>query len=510
MLHWNQPSLAREQLVLIPRTLDDVISPTHPVRFVEEFLGTLDWSAWEGRYCLLEGRPPIHPRVLASAIIYGLWRGIRSSRALEEVCRHRIDFMWLMEGRTPDHSTFADFRTRFSGELKDLMGQLLRAAQEMKLIKLTEVGFDGTHAQANNSRANCHGERYVRQQIDALDQRIEQMFAQVDVREGLWDSDGELTQVEQLLVQMHDWRQTLQQTLERLEEENRKRGKRKDVKGRAKAPLSDTDARLLPNKEGGYDANYTPTAMVDGVGGLIVTSEVTVGNGEAQALVPAVKEVQRTLGQRPEAVSADSGFHNGPDLRELETLGVQTLIPPRQEFADNPAQRPDPTQPVPAELHGRLPINPQSKTLDHAAFIYEPAGDRYHCPQGRTLEFVELKKYQHKGRSGVYRVYQGQGCEGCPLKSKCVPKDGPAKRLHRDEYEDCRQRVAQRMATEAGREARRRRGPTCETVFAVIKGVMGLRQFLLRGLEKVQTEWNWAVLSYNVMKLKGMLCPQMA
>ena len=34
-----------------------------------------------------------------------------------------------------------------------------------------------------------------------------------------------------------------------------------------------------------------------------------------------------------------------------------------------------------------------------------------------------------------------------------------------------------------------------------MKLVMGIRQFLLRGLEKVKTEWLWAATAFNVMKL---------
>ncbi len=30
---------------------------------------------------------------------------------------------------------------------------------------------------------------------------------------------------------------------------------------------------------------------------------------------------------------------------------------------------------------------------------------------------------------------------------------------------------------------------------------MGLRQFLLRGLEKVKTEWRWAATAFNIVKL---------
>ena len=40
-----------------------------------------------------------------------------------------------------------------------------------------------------------------------------------------------------------------------------------------------------------------------------------------------------------------------------------------------------------------------------------------------------------------------------------------------------------------------------ETPFAILKAVMGIRQFLLRGLEKVKTEWLWAVTSFNLAKL---------
>jgi hypothetical protein len=40
-----------------------------------------------------------------------------------------------------------------------------------------------------------------------------------------------------------------------------------------------------------------------------------------------------------------------------------------------------------------------------------------------------------------------------------------------------------------------------ETPNAVIKQVMGLRQFGLRGLEKVRTEWWWACTAFNLKQL---------
>ena len=40
-----------------------------------------------------------------------------------------------------------------------------------------------------------------------------------------------------------------------------------------------------------------------------------------------------------------------------------------------------------------------------------------------------------------------------------------------------------------------------ETTFGFIKAVMGIRQFLLRGLEKVKTEWLWTCTAFNLGKL---------
>ena len=74
-----------------------------------------------------------------------------------------------------------------------------------------------------------------------------------------------------------------------------------------------------------------------------------------------------------------------------------------------------------------------------------------------------------------------------------------------DQHEPFRQEVAARLKTECGKTSYARRAHLAETPNAVIKQTMGLRQFLLRGLDKVRTEWLWACTAFNIMKLVATL-----
>src|SRR5271163_2297558 len=113
MAHWATSPLDRNQVILFAPTLDQSIAGDHPVRLFSETLDALDFADWEASYVRVVGQPPIHPRVLAACILYGLSLGIRSSRKLEDAATNRVDFMWLLEGRVPDHSTICHFRTQF-------------------------------------------------------------------------------------------------------------------------------------------------------------------------------------------------------------------------------------------------------------------------------------------------------------------------------------------------------------------------------------------------------------
>ncbi len=77
-------------------------------------------------------------------------------------------------------------------------------------------------------------------------------------------------------------------------------------------------------------------------------------------------------------------------------------------------------------------------------------------------------------------------------------KNGPGKKVTDARLVAMREKVS----SEDGKRIYGKRASTVEPVFGIIKGPpMGLRQFLLRGLEKVRLEWNLVCLAYNMKRI---------
>jgi len=165
-------------MVMFEPTLDETLAPDHPVRLVDQVLAAQDWSAWEARYKPGPGRPAIHPRVMASILLYGLSKGVRSSRKLEEACGTRLDFIWLAEGRVPDHSTLCEFRTKHAPQLKALLVEVCRVAMYVGLAALNELVLDGTRVRANSSRHATATAEEIEARLAALRGEIDRWFAE--------------------------------------------------------------------------------------------------------------------------------------------------------------------------------------------------------------------------------------------------------------------------------------------------------------------------------------------
>jgi hypothetical protein len=68
-----------------------------------------------------------------------------------------------------------------------------------------------------------------------------------------------------------------------------------------------------------------------------------------------------------------------------------------------------------------------------------------------------------------------------------------------------KEKMARKLKTEEGKAVYKKRKETVEPVFGIIKNVMGFRQFMLRGIEKVNTEWSLVRVAYNFKRLHRLM-----
>lgn len=98
--------MTRDQMWLLFPTLDELIPADHPVRFVAEFMYTLDREEWAELGVDMSGEamgaPANHPLALLSMWVYGFMTNVRSCRKREEACRDQLPYLWLTGWQHPD------------------------------------------------------------------------------------------------------------------------------------------------------------------------------------------------------------------------------------------------------------------------------------------------------------------------------------------------------------------------------------------------------------------------
>ncbi len=514
-MDWAKATESRDQLVLYPTRLDEAIGPNHRVRMLDDILSRLDWSKWEAGYNLRRGQPPIHPKILAGVILYGLLVRIRASRALEESLQVRLDFRWLVEGRSIDHTTISEFRRKNADALKDTFVQIGLIAREMGCLPLQTLAFDGTRVRSNNRKSGTRTPTELRELQKTLAEKFDELEAKAsatdDQDEERLGDDSAHTLSDDLADVARRQKQVdaAIEQLEQLEQAGQTVPKR--------LPITDPESRVMPNKDGGFAPNYTPTATVDVDSGIIASADVLGTINEDKQLVPSIKDVQEKFGldELPAETLADGLMATGENLAACQEENIELFSPIKnQNDDDNPAIRDDPTQPVAAEDRDRLPAKTVTRKgekheqLDKRAFIYDEEQDCYWCPEGKALPYKNTTTEKRDGGVRVRRRYQAaaEACQSCPLLSRCVSGKAKSRMINREQHESLREAHAEKMSTdEAQKKYARRRHPS-ERPFAVIKQKFGARQFLLRGLSQVRQEWDWLVTAFNLDRLMGLIC----
>ena len=127
----------------------------------------LDLTVFARRYRTDEtGRLAYDPKVLLKIVLYGYYKGIVSSRKLEEACRRNVVFMALSADTRPHCTTIAAFVAELENEIVELYRDVLLYCEELGLLGKEHFAVDGCKLPSNASKqwSGTHAELRERQQ----------------------------------------------------------------------------------------------------------------------------------------------------------------------------------------------------------------------------------------------------------------------------------------------------------------------------------------------------------
>ncbi|MEX0828338.1 MAG: IS1182 family transposase [Haliea sp.] len=437
----------RETDYLFPPSMQDWLPEDHLARFVVEVVDQLDLSELTRQYAG-RGSQAHHPAVLLSLLIYGYATGVFSSRKIERATHDSIAFRYLAANTHPDHDTIAAFRRRFLPQLESLFVQVLLLAREMKLMKLGRIALDGTKVKANASKHKAVSYGHARKIEAQLKAEVSALTAQAEaadqapVVEGM-DVPAEIARREARLAALAEAKQKIEaRAQERFEREQaeyqQKQAQRQAQRDAGKKPRGREPEPPLPGPRDSDQVNLTD---------------------EESRIMPV------SGGGFDQCYNAQAGV-------DTETMLVVSA---------HITQAPNDKREV-------------APTLSKVCALPEALGTA-----------TDLL-----ADTGYFSQANVQACLGSDIQpSLAVARD----QHHRSVFdrfapddpapdtEDPVTLMKHQLTTQSGRALYALRKQTVEPVFGIIKHVMGLRQFSLRGLHKVTGEWTLANLAWNVKRM---------
>ena len=300
-----------DQAYLLPPSVGDVLGAGHLCFFIRRVAAKLNLQVFRNEYGV-EGGQAYAPEMLVSVWLYAYALGVTSSRRLEQRIREDLAFRYLAAGAAPDHWTLNEFRRRHSKGLNDLFTQVVEIARKAKMGQLGHVAIDSTRIAASASRNRLDTEQALRNARARIRRDIRRWQKQCD---GEDPNEGAGVNVGREVLQRLE--QQLAEIPVRLE--------RLQKAGVPKISRTDADSRFL-RERGGYTLGYTATIAVSD-DHLILAQRVTQQPTDNAALLPMVAAVEKQCGEKPERVSADSGFFSLDNLRALEEQKIDGYVP---------------------------------------------------------------------------------------------------------------------------------------------------------------------------------------
>ena len=446
--------------LLLPPVVRDFVAKDHLARFVLGLVvDELDLIEITATYSGVKGQPPFDPRMMTALLLYAYCRGIYSSRRIAQACRERVDFMSIIALDPPDFRTISGFRKRHLKALAGLFLQVLKLCEKAGLVKLGHVALDGTKIKANASKHKAMSY-----------ERMEKRAAELEAEVAKWLSAAEAADAEEDKLygrdktgeEMPDWVADKKRRAEKIR--TAKAELEAEAKAAAEAKAKEDAAAEEKRQAEGRKKPGRKAAPPSGEPDPKARKNFT--DPESRIMKSKDGFVQAYNAQA--AVDAEAQIAVAQDVTQ-DVNDKQQLVPMTDAIETNLGRKP-----------GQL------------------SADSGYCSDANleALETRGIDGYIATGRAKNAAAGTAEASAAAPPADACpAASPEPARAPTRVE--------AMREKIKAGghNSPYRLRKQLPEPVFGQIEQARGFRQFLLRGIEKVQAEWGIVCTAHNLLKM---------
>jgi len=439
----------RDTAYLLPPSLQDWLPEKHLARFVVDIVDQLDLGELVSRYGG-GGKQPYHPAVLLALLFYGYATGVFSSRKLEQATHDSVAFRFITGDAHPDHDTIATFRKRFLPELEGLFVQMLVVAKVMGVFKLGKVSLDGTKIKANASKHKAMSWGYANKLEAQLRQEVQELLRQAELADA--EEEPEID-IPDELARREDRLAAIKKAKEEIE---------RRAQERFEAEQAEYEAKLKQRKD-----KETETGK-----------KARGREPRPPEAGPRDKDQVNFTNEESRIMPSSDGFVQGYNAQAAVDIDSHLIVENHLTQQSNDKQEVEPT------LKGLKEAEAQLGKADGllADAGYFSADNVKQCETAKITPYISDHRERHN-RPWDERFKTPPSC----------PQDADAVTA-----------MAHRLRTAEGKAIYAKRKSTVETVFGILKEVMGFRRFHLRGLDAAQGEWNLVCMAWNLKRLYAL------
>ena len=441
---------------LLPPSVQEWLPEAHLARYIASVVENLDLSAIERAYAG-RGSEAYHPAMLLGLLIYGYATGTFSSRKIERATYDSLAFRYLACNRHPDHDTLATFRRRFGKQFESAFVQVLQVAHANQFSRFGTVSLDGTKIHANASRHSALSYEHAAKLEAQLKAEVQELFALAEAADQSAVPDGMSVPAE--IARREDQIKAITRAKTQIEARARERYAREKAEFDAKMAARQAKEADTGKKPGGKK----PAPPTD---------------------APRPKDqINLTDGESRIMKVAGGGFEQCYNAQAVVDTESMLIVAPFVTQAANDKQQIQPAL-------DRIAALPEG--MNAPGVLLADTG--YFSEQNvNACLGAEVEPLICVGREAHHPSWKERFGEPAPRPANATPVE----------------KMKHTLKTRAGKAIYALRKQTVEPVFGIIKSVMGFRQFMLRGLEKVGHEWTLVCLAWNLKRM-ALLRPSCA